>query len=241
MATVRTNQSNQNRNIEGEGSYQAAEEYNRGASEFARSGQADDTLEASDTGEASEVGGQVEGEGSYDAAREYGRGVGEFVRSGRVEQAAEEAERSLDEDPQGLSEAEQIGRSGGQAQGWEGASQASGSKSSGLDSLEPEARHRALERVNQLMEEGYSERQAQRIAMRLAEDWADVEQSSSDMAVHVVHERNGWVIHSKDPSQDAIFDRIDDALRRAHEIAAEMHVPLLVHGLDGAVVDKFDA
>jgi uncharacterized protein YdaT len=237
MATT-PKQPGQNRKIEGEGSYQAAEEYDREASEFARAGQADDTAEAS----GADASGGVEGEGSYDAAREYGRGVSEFVRSGRVEGAAEEAEFSLDQDPQGLREAEQIGKSRGQDLGWEGASQASEDTSSpGLDRLDPDARHRALERINKLMEEGYSERQAQRIAMRLAEDWVDLEQSSNTAAVHVVHERNGWVIHAKDETLDAIFDRIDDALRRAHEIAAEMHVPLLVHGLDGALIDKYDA
>lgn len=237
MATT-PNKPSEKQNIEGEGSYQAAQEYERGASEFARSGQANDTAEAS----AADSSESVEGEGSYDAAREYGRGVSEFVRSGRVEEAAEEAELSLDQDPQGLAEAEQIGKSRGQELFWEGASQASGDTSSpALDRLEPDARHRALERINQLMEEGYSERQAQRIAMRLAEDWVDLEQSSNAAAVHVVHERQGWVIHAKDETLDATFDRIDDALRRAHEIAAEMHVPLLVHGLDGALIDKYDA
>jgi hypothetical protein len=237
MATT-PNQPRQKRDIQGEGSYQAAQQYDRGASEFARSGQADDTAEVSEV----DASAAVEGEGSYDAAREYGRGVSEFVQSGRVEEAADEAALSLDQDPEGLREAEQIGKSGGQGLGWEGTSQASGDTSSpGLDRLDPDARHRALERINQLMEEGYSERQAQRIAMRLAEDWADLEQSSNDAAVHVVHERQGWVIHAKDETLDATFDRIDDALRRAHEIAAQMHVPLLVHGLDGALIDKYDA
>ena len=220
MAT--TKRPNQNQNIEGEGSTQAAQEYNRGATEFAQSGQVDDTVEAS----GANGGGSIEGEGSYEAAREYDRGLREFVRSGRVEQAAEEAEQSLDEDEQE----------------WEGTSQASGAtSSSALDRLEPAARHRAMERINQLMEEGYSERQAQRIAVRLAEDWAESEQDIEQPAVHVVHERHGWAVHAKDETLDAVFDRIDDALRRAHEIAAELHVPLHVHGPDGALIDKFDA
>jgi hypothetical protein len=214
MAT--TNQRNQKQNIEGEDSTRAAQDGSREASELTQAGQADNTTDMSG----------IEGEGSYEAAREYGRGVREFVRSGRVEEAAEEAELSLDD-------AEQE---------WEGTSQASGDTSSpALDRLEPAARHRALERINQLMEEGYSERQAQRIAVRLAEDWAEHEQSSDEPAVHVVHERNGWAVHAKDESLDAIFDRMDDALRRAHEIAAELHVPLHVHGPDGALIDKYDA
>lgn len=232
MAT--TNETKQKRNIEGEGDRATQD---REASERARaSGQVEDTAEPS----RAAASGSVEGEGSYEAARDYGRGVREFVSSGRVDEAAVEAERSLDQDPQGLHDAEEIGKSGGQA--WEGASQASGDTSpAGLDQLDPEARHRAMERISQLMEEGYSERQAQRIAVRLAEDWAELDKGSDGPAVHVVHERNGWVIHAKDETVDAIFDRMDDALRRAHEIAAELHMPLHVHGLDGALIDKSEA
>lgn len=231
MATVK--QSNQKWNLQNEGNVATQD---REVGELSSSGQVEDTAELS----GADGSGAVEGEGSYEAAREYGRGVREFVHSGRVEEAAEEAAHSLDEDEEGLREAEQIGKS--HAQGWEGASQASGNSSSpGLDQLDPEARHRALERINQLMEEGYSERQAQRIALRLAEDWAEMGQASDDTAVHVVHERNGWAIHSKDESLDAVFDRIDDALRRAHEIAVQLHVPLHVHGPDGELIDRFDA
>lgn len=66
--------------------------------------------------------------------------------------------------------------------------------------------------------------------------------AGDEIAVHVKHERQGWVVEpgkSKGPA--AIFDSIDDALRRAHEIAAEQHLPLLVHGPDGELIDKYDA
>jgi hypothetical protein len=66
--------------------------------------------------------------------------------------------------------------------------------------------------------------------------------AGEDVAVHVKHERTGWVVEpgtGKDPA--AIFDHIDDALRRAHELAAEQHLPLLVHGPDGELIDKYDA
>jgi hypothetical protein len=64
----------------------------------------------------------------------------------------------------------------------------------------------------------------------------------AEVAVHVKHERHGWVVEpgkSKGPAP--IFDSMDDALRRAHEIAAEQHLPLLVHGPDGELIDKYDA
>lgn len=66
--------------------------------------------------------------------------------------------------------------------------------------------------------------------------------AGEDMAVHVKHERLGWVVEpgtGKGPS--ATFDSIDDALRRAHELAAEQHLPLHVHGPDGELIDKYDA
>jgi hypothetical protein len=63
-----------------------------------------------------------------------------------------------------------------------------------------------------------------------------------DVAVHVKHERTGWIVEpgtGKGPAP--IFDHIEDALRRAHELAAEQHLPLFVHGPDGELIDKFDA
>lgn len=82
---------------------------------------------------------------------------------------------------------------------------------------------------------------------RLGKNKAQGETSASadvceDVAVHVKHERLGWVVEpgtSQVPT--AIFDSIDDALRRAHELAAEQHLPLLVHGPDGELIDKYDA
>jgi hypothetical protein len=66
--------------------------------------------------------------------------------------------------------------------------------------------------------------------------------ADEEVAVHVKHERMGWVVEpgtGKGPAP--IFDSIDDALRRAHELAAEQHLPLLVHGPDGELIDKYDA
>ena len=64
--------------------------------------------------------------------------------------------------------------------------------------------------------------------------------AGEDVAVHVKHERLGWVVEpGTGPS--ATFDSIDDALRRAHELAAEQHLPLHVHGPDGELIDKYDA
>jgi Uncharacterized protein conserved in bacteria (DUF2188) len=66
--------------------------------------------------------------------------------------------------------------------------------------------------------------------------------AGDDVAVHVHHERTGWVVeHGTGKGPAATFDSIDDALRRAHELAAEQHLPLFVHGPDGELIDKYDA
>lgn len=66
--------------------------------------------------------------------------------------------------------------------------------------------------------------------------------AGDDVAVHVKHERQGWVVEpGGSEGRSAIFDSMDDALRRAHELAAEQHLPLLVHGPDGELIDRFEA
>lgn len=71
----------------------------------------------------------------------------------------------------------------------------------------------------------------------------DIDAASDDIvAVHVEHERHGWVVRpGVSEGRAAIFDSMDDALRRAHELASEQHLPLLVHGPDGEIIDKYEA
>jgi hypothetical protein len=83
---------------------------------------------------------------------------------------------------------------------------------------------------------GQAERQGKAKAAPEASD------DGEDVAVHVKHERQGWVVEpGVSQGRTAIFDSMDDALRRAHELAAEQHLPLLVHGPDGELIDKYEA
>ena len=168
------NETRDNQTMADEGGFEGAE-YNQRAQGDAEGHQA--------------AGSGIEGEGSYEAAREYDRRLKEFVRSGRVERAANDAELALDSESEGDEQVEGQGKS----------------KTCGTRS-------------------------------------AVSADAGEDVAVHVKHERTGWVVEpgtGKGPA--AIFDSIDDALRRAHELAVEQHLPLFVHGPDGELIDKFDA
>ncbi|HWN70106.1 MAG TPA: DUF2188 domain-containing protein [Haliangium sp.] len=165
------NDTREHRTTEDEGGFEGAE-YNQRGNEAGQSAQGEIEVE-----EHHAAGSRVEGEGSYEAAREYERRLSEFVSSGRVEQAANDAAVALDVESEGQAQAE----------------------GSACD-------------------------------------------AGDDVAVHVKHERQGWVVEpGAGTGPAAIFDTIDDALRRAHELAAEQHLPLFVHGPDGELIDKFDA
>lgn len=109
----------------------------------------------------------IEGEGSYEAAREYDRNVEAFARSGQVDAAAQEARESLERDPEALREAEERGKQPAREMVPDAAEPAPGEEyPEDLVILEPDARLKAMERVNELVEQGYSESQALRIAAR---------------------------------------------------------------------------
>lgn len=111
----------------------------------------------------------IEGEGSYTAAREYDRKAEEFARSGRVQAAAQEARDSLERDAEELRAAEERGKQPARELVPDAAEpDPDHAYPEDLVVLEPEARQKAMERVNQLVDEGYSESQALRIAAREA-------------------------------------------------------------------------
>ena len=103
-------------------------------------------------------------------------------------------------------------------------------------------------RLSEFVRSGRMEQAANDAAVALdveTEGQGQAEASSGDagdeVGVHVKHERLGWVVEpGEGTGPTAIFDSIDDALRRAHELAAEQHVPLFVHGPDGELIDRFD-
>ncbi|ACY18000.1 hypothetical protein [Haliangium ochraceum] len=183
--------SNNEKHIEGEGSYEAAEMYNEAASEFAETNF--DHREAAAAGNTEA--GEVEGEGSYEGSEAYNQGAKEFAESGKVEEAAREAKNSLDDEDEAdeMRSAEEKGK-------------------------EP-LRGMAIEDVQAL----------------------DEAKQFSAGPLHVEFVRGSWMIRTengRNPTNG--FEHIEDALRRAHELAAMAHVPLHVHGPDGSLVDKYE-
>ena len=185
-----------------------------------------------------------EGEGSKTAARAYNQGAEEFARSGKVEAAARQAREDV-EGPRGqeLRDAEERGKEPVREQGehrfseeeypWE------------LEELEPEARKRALEQANQLIEQGYQEIRALRMAATMAREWVDNGKSADTTMAgpsqHVMLERDTWVICPEDRSDAShSFSSLEDALHRAHEIAAEQHSAVYVYDPDGALIDRYE-
>jgi hypothetical protein len=53
----------------------------------------------------------AEGEGNHEADRRYREDTKRFVDSGRVEDAARQAKQAVEEDPDELEEAEEVGKS----------------------------------------------------------------------------------------------------------------------------------
>lgn len=183
-----------------------------------------------------------EGEGSKTAARTYNQAAEEFTRSGKVAAAAQRAREDVD-GPRGqeLRAAEERGKQPARGQvrfdkeayPWE------------LEELDPDARRKALERANELIEQGYQEIRALRMATTLAREWVDngrtSDTSMSGPSQHVMFERDSWVICPEDRSEAShSFSNLEDAIRRAHDIAAEQHSAVYVYDPNGAIIDKYE-
>jgi uncharacterized protein YdaT len=186
-----------------------------------------------------------EGEGSKTAARKYNQSVQKFAQSGKVEEAAKRARKDVEGARGGeLREAERQGKQ--PAQGVEGEARFSEEAYPWeLEELEPDVRRKALERANELIQQGYQEIRALRMATTLAREWVD-NGKSSDMPMsgpsqHVMFERDSWVICPEDRSEAThSFSNLEDAIRRAHEIATEKHSAVYVYDADGAIIDKYE-
>jgi hypothetical protein len=61
---------------------------------------------------SADVNDPVEGEGSYEGTKDYDRHARDFVRSGQVEESAREAKKAVDENPEGMKQAEREAKNG---------------------------------------------------------------------------------------------------------------------------------
>ena len=112
--------------------------------------------------------------------------------------------------------------------------------------MSPEVQEKALEYKNKLIEQGYHERRATNMSAAIALQWADggkkYESGSHGPAQHVMFEDGSWVVLSEgDVEPLASFNDVEDALRRAHEIATEHSSAVYVHDGDGNLIDKIES
>ncbi len=180
---------------------------------------------------------QNEGEGSKSGARAYNKGAKDFAEEGRVDSAAREAAESLERDQKELNEAERIGR----ARAAEEDPLLRGKRED--LSATPETWRQAISIANKLVEKGCSEMDALRQAIDEVEAGGSDSKSTkakSGAAQHVLFEQNAWVIRAEGADSPAArFDHLEDALRRARDLAMEQSATLCVHDPDGAIIGTY--
>jgi hypothetical protein len=170
-----------------------------------------------------------EGESGFEGARTYDQRAGEAARPGKREGEGQEAVGPGVEGEGSYQAAREYDRGRGEF----------------VRSGRMEQAARAAEAALAQDPEGHRQAEQQGKARARPDSGVEAESALSGsevVAVHVKHERHGWVVEpgtSEDPA--AVFNCMDDALRRAHEIAAQQHLPLLVHGPDGELIDRYDA
>lgn len=161
-----------------------------------------------------------EGEGNYEAARSYNEHATAFAHASAGHDDAEESV-SMNESAEPAGEGS-----------YEGAEQYNEGASEFADANDYE------------MAEGTGVNQESVVAEREAKNEGLDEHvlRNNEDPLHVEYHRDGWVLRTEDGAyQTHAFEHIEDALRRAHQIARETHVALHVHGPDGGLVDRFES
>lgn len=142
---------------------------------------------------------------------------------------------------------------------------------SSLKNLETPIRKKAIDIANAMMDEGYDENRAIPIATEQAKEWynnADkkeinhVKQMSDqalrsrdedrnksesrpellDKGQHVVSHEDGWAVKTEDAKKPSeVFDKKDEAVKRAKEIADNKGTQVIVHKKDGSIQEKISS
>lgn len=141
---------------------------------------------------------------------------------------------------------------------------------SSMKNLDTPVRKKAIDIANAMIDEGYREGQAIPIATEQAKEWyenADEkeinqviqmndqtlnqrddqgEQSESrpellDNGQHVISHEDGWAVKAEDAKQPSdVFDKKEDAVNRAKEIAGNKGTQVIIHKKDGTIQEKKD-
>ncbi|WP_018924283.1 DUF2188 domain-containing protein [Salsuginibacillus kocurii] len=139
---------------------------------------------------------------------------------------------------------------------------------SSLKNLETPVRKKAIEIGNAMLDDGHDESRAIPIATDKAKEWYEnasdkeikqMEQKSDqalkerdddddnegsdpelfDMGEHVLPHENGWAVQADDAKKpDQVFDKKQDAIDRAREIAKKKQTHLVIQDKDGNIQDR---
>lgn len=136
---------------------------------------------------------------------------------------------------------------------------------SSLKNLEKPVRKKAIDIANAMLDEGYDEGKAIPIATKQAEKWYDdadkqeiddymdnerVTPGSSseyesrpelmEKAELVESHEDGWAVRSKDAQQPAaVYDKKNDAVKRAKEIAEKQGTEAVIYKKDGSIETRY--
>ncbi len=139
---------------------------------------------------------------------------------------------------------------------------------SSLKNLDTVVRKKAIDIANAMIDEGYKEGQAIPIATEQAKEWYknasdkeknEVKQMSDadlkarddnpqdsrpellDRGEHVIAHEDGWAVKTQDARRSShVFDKKEDAIKRAREIAENKQTSLIIHKKDGSIQDKIN-
>ncbi|RDY71447.1 DUF2188 domain-containing protein [Halobacillus trueperi] len=139
---------------------------------------------------------------------------------------------------------------------------------SSFKNLETPIRKKAIDIANAMIDEGYKEGQAIPIATEQAKEWYEnadekeinrVKQMSDknlktrdeegrqgesrpellEKGQHVVAHEEGWAVKTEDARQPSdVFDKKQDAIDRAKEIAENKGTQVVIHKKDGSIQEK---
>lgn len=103
-------------------------------------------------------------------------------------------------------------------------------------------RHKAIEMANALLREGYEERRAIAIAQDQAREWARIHgKDGGAQRVRVEPHDRGWAVRSEDAKRPTkVYDRKEDAVKRARSMAQKRRAMMVVHKPDGTIQDEQD-
>lgn len=137
---------------------------------------------------------------------------------------------------------------------------------SSFKNLNTAVRKKAIDIANAMIDEGYEEDRAIPIATEQAKEWYEdasdqevnaMKQASDkelrqhekdeyesrpellEKGEHVVSHEDGWAVKAEDAKQPSdVFDKKEDAVDRAEEIAKNKQTQVVIHKKDGSIQQK---